>query len=31
MSPALGDPKYIAEYLRWMEPGYRPNLSEMMC
>lgn len=30
MSPALGDPKYIAEYLRWMEPGYRPNLSEMM-
>ena len=31
MSPALGDPKYIAEYLRWMEPnGARPNLSEMM-
>ena len=31
MSPALGDPKYIAEYLRWMEPnGSRPNLSEMM-
>jgi protein SCO1/2 len=31
MSPALGDPKYIAEYLRWMEPnGTRPNLSEMM-
>ncbi len=31
MSPALGDPKYIAEYLRWMEPsGSRPRLSEMM-
>lgn len=31
MSPAMGDPKYIAEYLRWMEPnGVRPNLSEMM-
>jgi protein SCO1/2 len=31
MSPALGDPKYIAEYLRWMEPnGNRPKLSEMM-
>ena len=31
MSPALGEPKYIAEYLRWMEPnGSRPNLSEMM-
>ena len=31
MSPALGDPKYIAEYLRWMEPnGGRPNLVEMM-
>jgi protein SCO1 len=31
MSPALGDPKYIAEYLRWMEPnGTRPVLSEMM-
>lgn len=31
MSPALGDPKYIAEYLRWMEPnGSRPILSEMM-
>jgi protein SCO1 len=31
MSPAMGDPKYIAEYLRWMEPnGSRPNLSEMM-
>ncbi len=31
MSPALGDPKYIAEYLRWMEPnGSRPKLSEMM-
>jgi protein SCO1 len=31
MSPALGDPKYIAEYLRWMEPnGSRPQLSELM-
>ena len=31
MCPALGDPKYIAEYLRWMEPnGRRPVLSEMM-
>jgi protein SCO1 len=31
MSPAMGDPKYIAEYLRWMEPnGSRPRLSEMM-
>ena len=31
MSPALGDAKYIAEYLRWMEPnGKRPVLSEMM-
>jgi protein SCO1/2 len=31
MSPALGDPKSIAEYLRWMEPnGSRPKLSEMM-
>lgn len=31
MSPALGDPKYIAEYLRWMEPnGSRPNLAELM-
>ena len=31
MSPAMGDPKYIAEYLRWMEPnGTRPNLAEMM-
>lgn len=31
MSPALGDPKYIAEYLRWMEPnGSRPRLLEMM-
>jgi protein SCO1/2 len=30
MSPAMGDPKYIAEYLRWMEPnGSRPNLTEM--
>lgn len=31
MSAALGDAKYIAEYLRWMEPnGNRPKLSEMM-
>jgi protein SCO1/2 len=31
MSPAMGDPKYIAEYLRWMEPnGSRPKLSELM-
>ncbi len=31
MSPALGDPKAIANYLRWMEPnGSRPQLSEMM-
>lgn len=31
MSPALGNPKYIAEYLRWMEPnGSRPKLSELM-
>lgn len=31
MSPALGDPKYIAEYIRWMEPnGRRPNLSELI-
>jgi protein SCO1 len=31
MSPAMGDPKYIAEYLRWMEPnGSRPKLTEMM-
>ena len=31
MSPALGDPKYIAQYLYWMEPnGLRPNLKEMM-
>ncbi|NOT13697.1 MAG: SCO family protein [Methylococcaceae bacterium] len=28
--PALGDPKYIAQYLYWMEPnGLRPNLTEM--
>jgi protein SCO1 len=27
----LGNPKYIAEYLRWMEPkGSRPKISEMM-
>ena len=31
MAPALGDPKYLAEYVRWMEPnGARPVLSEMM-
>lgn len=31
MSPALGNPKYIAEYLRWMEPnGSRPRLSELL-
>ena len=31
MTPALGEPKYIAEYVRWMEPnGARPNLKEMM-
>jgi len=31
MAPALGDPKYLAEYVRWMEPnGSRPVLSEMM-
>lgn len=31
MTPALGEPKYIAEYVRWMEPnGARPNLQEMM-
>ncbi|MFA6164905.1 MAG: SCO family protein, partial [Methylobacter sp.] len=29
--PALGNPKYIAEYIYWMEPGgQRPNQSEMM-
>ncbi len=29
--PALGDPKYIAQYLYWMEPnGLRPDLTEMM-
>jgi protein SCO1 len=28
MSPALGNPKYIAEYVRWMEPnGSRPNMA----
>jgi len=31
MTPALGEAKYIAEYVRWMEPGgARPNLQEMM-
>lgn len=31
MCPALGNPKYIAEYLYWMEPnGRRPDLTEMM-
>jgi protein SCO1/2 len=29
--PALGNPKYIAEYLYWMEPdGRRPKQSEML-
>jgi len=29
--PALGNPKYIAEYIYWMEPsGQRPKLPEMM-
>lgn len=28
--PAMGNPKYIAEYLYWMEPnGKRPDLTEM--
>jgi protein SCO1/2 len=31
MAPALSAPKYLAEYVRWMEPnGSRPVLSEMM-
>jgi protein SCO1/2 len=31
MAPALGDPKYLAEYVRWMEPnGSRPVLTELM-
>jgi protein SCO1/2 len=31
MAPALGDPKYLAEYVRWMEPnGSRPVLAELM-
>ncbi len=31
MSAALGEAKYIAEYLRWMEPnGARPKMAEMM-
>ncbi|MCX7084407.1 MAG: SCO family protein [Methylococcales bacterium] len=31
MAPALGNPKYLAEYVRWMEPnGTRPLLSDMM-
>ena len=31
MAPALGDPKYLAEYVRWMEPnGSRPILAEML-
>lgn len=31
MAPALGDAKYIAEYVRWMEPnGSRPVLADMM-
>jgi protein SCO1/2 len=30
MTPALGEAKYIAEYVRWMEPGgARPNIQEM--
>jgi len=30
MTPALGEPRFIAEYVRWMEPGgARPNLQEM--
>jgi protein SCO1/2 len=29
--PALGDPKFIAEYVRWMEPnGSRPNIAEIL-
>jgi len=31
MAPAMSDAKYLAEYVRWMEPnGSRPVLSEMM-
>jgi hypothetical protein len=31
MAPALGDAKYLAEYLRWMEPnGSRPVLAELI-
>lgn len=31
MAPALGDAKYLAEYVRWMEPnGSRPVLEELM-
>ncbi|MFI3184704.1 MAG: SCO family protein [Methylococcaceae bacterium] len=31
MAPALGDAKYLAEYVRWMEPnGSRPVLAEML-
>lgn len=31
MAPAMGNPKYIAEYVRWIEPnGRRPNLREMI-
>jgi protein SCO1 len=30
-APAMTNPKYIAEYIRWMEPnGERPNLRELM-
>ena len=30
MAPALSEPKFIAEYLRWMEPkGKRPGLETM--
>ncbi len=29
--PALGNPKYIAEYLRWLEPnGARPVMTEIL-
>lgn len=30
-APALGNPKYIAEYVRWIEPhGPRPNIAELL-
>jgi protein SCO1 len=29
--PALGDPKYIAEYVRWLEPnGSRPDIAKIL-